>query len=492
MRTGMTGEGLDAGHFALRDRTLVHSLTGSEELGAKTGACPSWAHMATTVKTPPGGEQTRQILEQIVRGERGRQLRAKVAALNADFDRSHVDDAFQAACERAAKSCRGQSEGEVYQWLYTTMMRELGATRKMLQREAPVDWSTESLARFRRSDVSVADEVVEREGEGALEDLTTKVLEEMTERQRAVAILYCHGLQRKEIAAHLDVTPRIVKRSLEQLLSNGRRRLIRLAGGGCATGEPLVARYAFGLGSDRDVQRARAHLATCPRCSAMCERLDFWREQVAATVPVPAVAGGHSHLAERLVHAGGDLVGGSGSRVADGPVAPRGHVASALAHVREQAAGLYTRAFDPTPLAGARPGTVATAIAGCIAVGSSAGYCVDQNVDLGSVTRMAGISARAHKHHEAKRHAPRVHAAQARVTTTTPTAAVVAPPPPTTTQTAPPPPTVQATPPPAPEDEFQPTSAAATASSTTATAASATAPKPKPAPANGAPEFGGP
>src|SRR5206468_3920757 len=156
------------------------------------GVCPSSGHMATTVKTPPGRETTREILEQIARGERGRQLRAKVAALNGDLDRSRVDDAFQTACERANKSCRGQTEGEVYQWLYTTMMRELGATRNVLQREEPVDWSSESLARFRRCETSVADEVVDREAEDELVGLTVRVLDDLTERQRAVAVLYSH------------------------------------------------------------------------------------------------------------------------------------------------------------------------------------------------------------------------------------------------------------------------------------------------------------
>jgi hypothetical protein len=116
------------------------------------------------------------------------------------------------------------------------MMREIGAARTVLQREQPVDWSTESLARFRRCDTSVADEVVDREADVELVELTAKVLDELTERQRAVAVLYSHGLQRKEIAAHLDVSPRVVKRSLEQLLSTGRRRLIRL-GDPCTTSE---------------------------------------------------------------------------------------------------------------------------------------------------------------------------------------------------------------------------------------------------------------
>lgn len=491
VRAGVTDEGLSAERPEPGDGSSVISLTEIPEVGAKNGVCPSWAHMEKTMKTPPDRETTLGILEQIVRGERGRQLRAKVASLNSDFDRSRVDDAFQTACERAGKRCKGQTEGEVYQFLYTTMMRELNAVRNVLQREELVDWSTESRARFRRCDTSVADEVVDREAEGELVELSVGVLDDLTERQRAVAVLYSHGLQRKQIAAQLDITPRIVKRSLEQLLTSGRRRLIRMAGGGCVEGEPLVARYAFGLGSNRDIQRAQIHLATCPRCGAMYERLGFWREQVAATIPLPAVAGAHSQVAEHVAHAGGDALTVAHAPMPDAATAPRGHVASAIAHIREQAAGLYTRTVDPTPLAGARPGAVAAAIAGCLAVGSGATYCVDQNVDLGPIGRLAGISSPDHKGKE-KRRAPRARAAQAPTTTETtpvvpPTPTPVATTTPTSSTT-----TTQAAPPPAPEDQFEPTSAQTDTSGSTATAASTPTSKPKPPADNGAPEFGGP
>lgn len=442
------------------------------------------------MKTPPGRETTREILEQIVRGERGRQLRVKVAGLNSDVDRSRVDDAFQTACERAGKRCRGQTEGEVYQFLYTTMMRELNAVRNVLQREEPVDWSTESLTRFRRCDTSVAEEVVDREAQDELVELSVKVLDGLTERQRAVAVLYSHGLRRKQIAAQLEITPRIVKRSLEQLLTSGRRRLIRMAGGGCVEGEALIARYAFGLGSKRDIQRAQTHMATCPQCGALYERLDLWREQVAATIPLPAVAGAHSQVAEQITHCVGEAATVVHAPLPDAVAAPRGHLASAIAHVREQAAGLYARTVDPTPLAGARPGAVAAAVAGCLAVGSGATYCVDQNVDLRPIGRLAGISSGEHKHKE-KHGRPRARAAQAPVTTE-PTPLVTPPPVPVTTNPAPPPTTTETTPPPAPEDQFQPTSAGATTSSSTGTTASTPTPKPKPAADDGAPEFGGP
>lgn len=477
-----------------RSEPVGTAPTNFEAEGAKTQSPASWEHMTALETKPVGPDRTRALLEQIASGDRGRQLRAKVRQANPDMDDGRIDDAFQIAYERAARSCKGQSEGEVYVWLRTTMIRELGHVRGRIEREAPVDWSAESLSRFRRCDTSVADEVAEREAEGEVLDLAASVLDELTERQRAVAVLYAHGLQRKEIADHLDITPRVVKRSLEQLLSSGRQRMIRLAGGGCPEGEPLVARYAFGLGSQRDVQRAQAHLATCPRCGALYERLDLWREQVAAAIPLPVAAGAHSQVTERVANVGGEILAGAQPPVPVETVAtPRGHVAGALANLREHATGLYARTFDPTPLAGARPGAVAAAIAGCIAVGSGATYCVDQSVGVGSIGRLTGIAS-AEPKSEKKQRKPRAQAAQAPVTTET-TSVVVAPPAvtPVPTATATPTPTeTTPQPPPAPEDQFQPTSAGTTASSPSATTASAPVATPKAAPVDGAPEFGGP
>jgi hypothetical protein len=54
--------------------------------------------------------------------------------------------------------------------------------------------------------------------------------------------------------------------------------------------------------------------------------------------------------------------------------AVRGHAESAAAHTKQHAASLAARVSDPTPLAGARPGAAAAAIAGCIALGGGA-YC---------------------------------------------------------------------------------------------------------------------
>ena len=121
------------------------------------------------------------------------------------------------------------------------------------------------------------------------------VLDRLSERQRDVVALHARGLHRRQIAEHLRLTPRTVKRVMEQVLAIGRDELVRLAGNGCDSGERLVARLAFGLADASEARRAQLHLATCGRCGALYERLDVWRENVAALLPVPPIVAGAEH-----------------------------------------------------------------------------------------------------------------------------------------------------------------------------------------------------
>lgn len=468
------------------------------ERGANFGPECSSERMGVSTAHRPGRETTRALLEKIAAGEAALKLRRQVIAWNPGATEDQVEDAFQEACARAERSCRGQAEGEVYTWLRTTTHRCLGRMRERRARERIDDQPIEELESAAPSEPGADVAVLEREKHAEVETVARVVLAHLSQRQLDVAALHSKGLRRREIAERLQTSPRVVKRLMEQVLAIGRAELAEMAGRGCDAGHDDVARFAFGLAGPREARRAQLHLATCERCGAMYERLEMWREKVAALLPVPPVAEAHTHVVERVVSAGTDLVSGAPPQVADSQAGLRRHVSTALGHLREQAAAAYYRTVDPTPLAGARPGAVAAAVAGCLAIGGSATYCVQQGAS--PLTALSGLgSAPRQRHEKPKQHKPRARVAQAPAppvaTTVTPTVTA----PPQTVQQTPPPAstpttTTTAAPPPAPEDQFEPTSAGA--SSQTATQASASPPtqtkQPAPAPASGASEFGGP
>jgi RNA polymerase sigma factor (sigma-70 family) len=487
----VTGSGLNAVSGEPRSGSVVIAQTGIETEGANFPAAPSSGGMATTIGHRPGPETTLALLEEIAGGKRGAQLRATVAAWNRGATREQVEEAFQEACIRAARSCTGQTIGEVYVWLRTTTHHELGDMRDRVKQEILVD--DISHAAFESTDAALAspaEVLIESEDRAEIDRLTLAVLDRLADRERQIAVLHSHGLARKDIAEHLGVTPRLVKRSVEEILATGRDQLVRLVGFGCANGHELVTRYAFGLAAKREARRAQLHLTTCARCGAMYERLDVWRERVAVLLPVPPPVEAHAHIVERVVHAGTDVLSSGQAPAAGSPSGLRRHVADAAEHLREQAAASYYRTVDPTPLAGMRPGAVAAAVAGCLAVGGGATYCVQQGAD--PITAFTGLSTPA-RHQKPKPHPKRARAAQAPAPpVVTPT---VTPLPLTVTQQAtpqaPPTTTTQAPPAPTPQDEYEPTSAGGSGG-TSPQAASSNTTKPAPAPVGGAGEFGGP
>lgn len=472
--------------------------------GASFASSASTSRMAVSIGDRPGRETTRALLAGIVRGERGAQLRAAVARWNPGATTDQVEEAFQEACARADRCCHGQSEGEVYVWLRTTAHRELGRLRQRAWREVPVDATAGDFDHMRADVIGPVEELIEREDQAELEQATRQILSRLSDRDRAIAALHTRGLRRQQIAECLGVTPRIVKRSLEQILATGRHELVQLAGHGCNDGEGLVARLAFGLAAPREARRAQLHLTSCGRCGAMYERLDLWREKVAAILPMPAAAEAHSHVVERVIHASADALSVSRGGSSSGPTGVRRHASEAFSHVRDHAAAAYYRVVDPTPLAGVRPGAVAATVAGCLVVGGGTTYCVQQGID--PVASLTSIGRHERHNHDVVRHKKRVETAQASPSPTV-VAAVTTPPPQPTQQptpqptpqptSAPPVPTATAIPTttptvaPAPQDEYEPTSVTASSASTVR-ATSSHASKPAPAPADGPGEFGGP
>lgn len=476
----MSDHGLDATRVEPDDGDAVTFLTGR---GANFPALASWGCMGAITGCEPGRHTTVALLGRIMRGERGLQLRAKLANANPSATPELVDEAFQIACIRAEHSCHGQTEGEVYVWLRTTAHREIGHLRKRAENEVPVDTFGAGFDPLDPEERTVVDELIDREDEAEIRSITTSILDRLSERQRAIIALHTHGRSRSQIADHLDISPRVVKRSIERVLTAGRDELVRLAGHGCDSGEALVARFAFGLASSREASKAQMHLATCARCGALYERLDIWREKVAVLLPVPAVAGAHSTVIERAVHTGTDVLAEPAGPAGEGHHGVRKTLGDVGGHLRDHATSMYARTVDPTPLAGARPGAVAAAVAGCLAIGGGATYCVDQG--MGPIARFAGIDTPDHAEKDKPR--PRNKARAAQIQTPAPAIppAVTTPPAPPPETTTPPAATTPAPLPPAPEDEYEPSSA-------TASAKPAPAPKPKAVPAGSAPEFGGP
>ena len=106
-------------------------------------------------------------------------------------------------------------------------------------------------------------ELIDREGDAEIDRAAHAVLERLSDRQREIVALHARGSKRPQIAVHLGLTPRTVKRQLERIMTVGRAELVHLAGHGCEPGEPLVARLAFGLASPHEAGQAQIHLAGC-------------------------------------------------------------------------------------------------------------------------------------------------------------------------------------------------------------------------------------
>ena len=467
--------------------------------GASFGSRASIGVVAQTDQDGQARAVTRGLIERIARGVQGDRLRAQVAAWNQGATREEVAEAFQEACTRAVQACRGQSEGEVLAWLRTTTHRELGQLRRRASaradRELPVDEASFGFEAVTPPVQSPEEELLDRERLAELKRATGAVLTGLSERQRQIVVLHCRGRRRPEIARHLGMTQRSVKRALERIMSHGRAELVHLAGHGCASGEALVSRLAFGLAGEREIRAAQLHLATCPRCATLYEQLDLWREKVAALLPLPVVAHAQPGLVERAIDAAADRLAWTGHHGGENSAPVREHVLELGGRLKQHATATYVRVADPTPLAGVRPGAVAAAVAGCLALGTGATYCLQRGVD--PIGGLSGVLASADPQAtptSTARQRPR-RARPAAATATVPAAT----PTPTATRTPIATPTPQATaalrtptpsPPPAPQDEYEPTSATSAASSPRQSSAGQR--EPAPAPANGPGEFDGP
>ncbi len=308
----------------------------------------------------------------LVSGERRKALRAQLTGRYPDFSADEIDDAIQYACRSFLDEAEGISEpGQVYSWIRTASSRFLGHEAKRHRREIAVDpRDEEGIGQLVADDGGPAQELIELEDNADLEMLVSEVATSLSERKRDVLALYGAGYRRPQIAERLGLRERVVKRELLEIMDEARATLARLAGGGCSRGEPLVMRLAFGTATPDESNAAREHLSHCGRCELFNERLIAWREKAGAMLPAPVAEGATPGVVRQITDAAGEKLSTLKQQVLEGG-----------AQLKQHAAATSSRVVDPTPIAGARPGTAAAVIASCVAIGGGAAACVEQGVD---------------------------------------------------------------------------------------------------------------
>jgi len=410
--------------------------------------------------------------------------------------REEINDALQHAYAQALERCEAEGERQVYGWLWRTADRRLCDRGRQLAHEMPA--AADSNVWLRAVDERDPQHTLQAADEHHhLVDLFEQLASELPDRQRSVLALHARGRERRAVAQDLGVSERIVRRSLEQILSRARELLTDRCGSGCEHGTRDVCRLAFGLATGSEAGRAQLHLVSCPTCQAFHERLAWWREAAAAVVPVPA---GHQldpTLAERTLTKLADGALGVKQQLTDAGSSIRQHASDSAASVKTQAMSTYYRGPDPSPLAAVRPGPAAAVIVSCLTVAGGA-YCADQGID--PIRALAGATGGGEQQQQPPTPAqeePVADRVPDEPATATPQPAPQPPPapaPPVTPTPAPPAPAPVAPPAPAPPDEFDPASSAAAGSppASSPAPASAPAPTPAPAPSGGGGEFGGP
>jgi RNA polymerase sigma factor (sigma-70 family) len=193
------------------------------------------------------------------------------------------------------------------------------------------------------------------------------LVDQLDGRERAVIKLRLEGgLEPAEIRQRLCLTERQYRRTAERAGRALQSQLAALDGGAWARRQrSLLCACAFGIASPRQRERARRLVEADPFCRALMSELRAVGGRAAALVPLPA--GGQAEPSRRH----GELV--AAAREAAGDL---------LGAVKQQLAGLSSRAVDASPLAGARPGAAAAVIAGCVAAGGGA-YCAVEGVPDG-------------------------------------------------------------------------------------------------------------
>ncbi len=190
-----------------------------------------------------------------------------------------------------------------------------------------------------------------------------EIVAELPERRQAIIKLrFFFDRSPIEIQRFLGMTERAYRRELERALRHlsDRYQLVE-DGSFCEDRRSVILAYVAGIAGPGRGEAARAHLASCPGCARMAAELRELTRGAAVVIPLPVVLD--------LEPLGGRLLSAFD--------AIRDAIADAIAAVKQQLSWLAGRldAGSAGYAAGARPGTVVTAIVGCLALGAGGTYC---------------------------------------------------------------------------------------------------------------------
>ena len=362
--------------------------------GVKSGATPYVQVVGETLVQQNAAATPREVLDRIAGGPLRAQLVGELARQFPHRPPADVDEAFREAYSRGLTACARRRDKEVYGWLRRVMANYLVDGDRLKVREVASDTQGPLFERVADRREGPEREVARREDREELRQLCQAVLRWLSPRQQHVLALWADGTEAKQIAGHLGASERAIRKDLERIRAVTRQHVIARAGHGCREGENLISRYSFRLAGPEEARDAHLHLARCGHCGVFYMRLELWREEVlakaAAMLPVPAMEQAHPGLLERALHKTADGLSSLKQHASDAGGQAKAQLADAAGHAKQHAAAGYSRAVEYTPLASARPGAAATAIAGCLALGGgAAGYCIDKGVD--PIGGLAGI-----------------------------------------------------------------------------------------------------
>jgi RNA polymerase sigma factor (sigma-70 family) len=488
-------EPLDRSEWLLE---LSASRTGKVDRALATRAVPRQGGR-------PDPRADARVSELIARHERSLMR----VALHWSICRDDAQDAYQRALEIYVRRIDSLDPATELSWMRVVVKHEALAVRRQRGQALPVEEvdleSRAPEAQRPLDDLLAGRERVQRSAEA---------LSRLKPDEAKALMLKAQGLSYQEIGEALSWTYTKVNRCITE----GRARFLKVyaeieAGEECERFAPTLAALIAGTASADALLDLRPHIRNCAACRATVRELHATRlGRLAALWPLPALVAPLRWVSARF---------GDGAEASSGgpelmPVADVGDLYGAIApldvppvaveqarprlvewavqragdgiaSVKQHATSAYSRAVDPTPLAGVRPGAAVATVAGCLAVGGGTTYCVTQGVD--PIRDLAKVVSPAHVEKPAPHKKHRIAKRASVVPPPTPAATpvVTATPEPQPTPRSTPKPTPEPTPPPTPEEEYEPVAGAASAGS--ATRSEAPERTPARAPAGGPGEF---